>query len=171
MAEQFRAARFADADPDVRGAAKAWLNNPTRRNLLLVGAVGTGKTWTAHAVVRDLVERSGDNWPLIVTAPNLFRALRPGGPEDFYDEVCEVPLLLLDDLGAEKPSEWTGEQLTSIIDTRWANHRPIIATSNLNLPALSEAIGERAYSRLAKAGTTIVGFDGPDRRKEVASDD
>jgi DNA replication protein DnaC len=170
----FRDARMQDIEPLTRGKLAAWIDNPQRRNLLLVGPVGVGKTHAAHAIARVLAERGMTSWPRVVSLPLLMRRLRPDGPVEFYDEIAEVPILVLDDLGSEKMSEWTAEQLALIIDQRWAKQLPILATTNLTVGdegTLLPALGERAYSRLARTAQKIIQFQGEDRRKEVAEDD
>ncbi len=155
-----------------------WCKQPEGRNLLFVGPVGTGKTHAAVAAagVRFFVHGSWVKfWPVV----ELLDALRPGGASE-DDDVMEVAmrcaLLVLDDLGAEKPTEWTAERLYAIVNRRWMDERPIIATSNL--PAtqktapkgyegetLDEAVGPRMFSRLVGSGAVIVRLSGPDRRR------
>lgn len=57
-------------------------------------------------------------------------------------------LLILDDLGAEKPTEWVRERIFSIIDYRYGNMLPTWGTSNLTPDKLADQIGERAFWRL-----------------------
>ena len=61
-----------------------------------------------------------------------------------------VDLLHIDDLGAEKRSDWVLEQLYAIVDERYASNRSIVVTTNLDHERLKEQIGERTVSRLAR---------------------
>src|SRR5690606_36955822 len=60
--------------------------------------------------------------------------------------ICD--LLIIDDLGAEKTSEWVQEKLFTIIDTRYKRQKPIMATSNIRPADLIDKIGKRAYDRI-----------------------
>jgi DNA replication protein DnaC len=71
---------------------------------------------------------------------------------------------VLDDLGAEKPSEWTCEKLLELVDERYVQARPTIVTSNLPPNKLSTHVGERVASRLAEM-CTVVPVVGQDRRR------
>jgi DNA replication protein DnaC len=80
-----------------------------------------------------------------------------------YDLCEQVDLLVLDDLGGGKTTDWTADTLYRLVDTRWAYQRPIIATTNLTAPDLREAVGARVASRLA-AGVQVA-LKGDDRRR------
>ena len=96
-------------------------------------------------------------------APKLFDELRSEARDTFY-RIQETPILMLDDLGAERPTEWVLERLNILVDTRWREQRPILVTTNLEPGELWEQLGERAYSRLAD-GALAVAFGGGDRRR------
>jgi DNA replication protein DnaC len=66
-----------------------------------------------------------------------------------FRRLCSVDLLHLDDLGAERPTEWVLEQLYAIVNERWQDRRSIIVTSNLiDLNNVREQVGTRTVSRL-----------------------
>ena len=67
-----------------------------------------------------------------------------------FRRLCSVDLLHLDDLGAEKRTEWVLEQLYAIVNERYETQRSIVVTTNLQEPELREQIGERTVSRLAE---------------------
>ena len=76
-------------------------------------------------------------------------------------------LLIIDDLGAERGNEWTGERLYLIVNRRWLDGLPTIVTTNLTLGATGELlaqIGERTYSRLAH-GAVAIKMTGKDLRR------
>ena len=68
----------------------------------------------------------------------------------FFRRLTSVDLLHIDDLGAEKRSDWVLEQLYAIVDERYASNRSIVVTTNLDHEQLKEQIGERTVSRLAQ---------------------
>lgn len=171
--EAIRPSRFAGAHIDdvadhVRDDLVAWCEQRATTNVLLLGPVGVGKTFAALAAARDR-HAEGDTvafWPVV----ELLDALRPSAnvarsPAD-HDDVAgayTVGVLVLDDLGAERPTEWTAERLYALINRRWLEERPTIVTSNLAPDVLREAIGERMYSRIAD-GAVGLHLVGPDRR-------
>jgi DNA replication protein DnaC len=82
---------------------------------------------------------------------------------EFFRRLTSVDLLHIDDLGAEKRSDWVLEQLYAIVDERYATNRSILVTTNLEVGALEEQIGERTVSRLAEMCETLPLY-GDDRR-------
>lgn len=161
-------------------AFQQWIAQEPLTNVLVLGPVGTGKTHAALAFARwQYVHHamSVEFAPVVRLLDNL----RPGAPErqtpggiegwgnhiqpwaDFY---CNVELLVLDDLGGEKPSEWTAERLYLIVNDRWLNQRPTIATTNLSPGDLREAIGERTYDRL-RDGAVALQLGGESRRSPL----
>ena len=64
-------------------------------------------------------------------------------------EVCYgADVLLLDDLGLEKPSDWVREQITSLVDERWRNNRLLVVGTNESHTTIEERLGPRISSRL-----------------------
>lgn len=150
----------ASQDPDAR--IRGWLDD-TSPTLLLVGAVGTGKTHAAYALANSAFDRG--QLVVAVPVPDLLAALRPSGDDGTLGaraRVCD--LLVLDDLAAEKPSEWTAEQLSALIDARVREERRQVVTTNATYGELETRLGPRTMSRLT-GGATVVRFTGPDRRR------
>lgn len=151
-----------DSDQDPQGQVACWLDGPSP-TLLLVGAVGTGKTHAAYALANEAFDRG----QLVVAAPvpDLLAALRPsgdGGTLGTRARSCD--LLVLDDMAAEKPSDWTAEQLSVLIDARVREERRQVVTTNATYGELDSRLGPRTMSRLT-GGATVVRFTGPDRRR------
>jgi DNA replication protein DnaC len=69
---------------------------------------------------------------------------------DFFDRLTSVDLLHIDDLGAEKRSDWVLEQLYAIVDERYQSQRSMIVTSNQDYAQLKSEIGDRVVSRLTE---------------------
>lgn len=142
--------------------------------LLLTGGVGTGKTHQAYGALRRIAEAGPRRYELIATtAPDMYGLLRPGGSQQTTEHelkrLATVPLLLLDDLGTEKASEWTEEITYRLINERYNACLPLIATTNLPIRApggndLASRLGERITSRLS-GETTVVPLTGPDLRR------
>ncbi|ADP78339.1 ATP-binding protein [Pseudofrankia inefficax] len=157
----YAAASLGDLGPNERAAIWRWLESDSL-TLVITGPVGTGKTHAAFAAA---------NWaagqgtiPAAWTVPDLMVDLAPEGDPSAAHVTRTAPLLLLDDLGVEKTSEWRVEQITALIDNRLGNGLRQIVTANADYDALARRYGERAMSRLtARAG--LVRLTGADRRR------
>ncbi|GHH58162.1 ATP-binding protein [Streptomyces candidus] len=145
--------------------------------LLLTGPFGTGKTHQAYGALRHIADTGPEHYEVIaLTAPDMYALLRPQGsdrgPEYEVRRLMRVPLLLIDDLGTEKISEFTEEATYRLLNERYNECRPTIITSNLptqdrNGPDLVDKLGERITSRLSQM-TTVVEISGRDRRRGAA---
>jgi DNA replication protein DnaC len=126
------------------------------RGIWLMGDVGTGKTTLAMLVSRFALEAGYT--VAIYSLPRLLSRIRrtydaEAGEQsylDFFERLTSVDLLHLDDLGAEKSSDWVLEQLYAIVNERYETKRSVVVTTNLQEPELREQIGERTVSRLAE---------------------
>lgn len=128
----------------------------TGAGLWLMGDVGTGKTTLAMLVSRTALEAGSA--VAIYSLPRLLARIRrtydADASEDsyleFFDRLASVDLLHIDDLGAEKRSDWVLEQLYAIVDRRYEERRPLVVTTNLDQAKLEEQIGVRTVSRLVE---------------------
>ena len=96
-----------------------------------------------------------------------FEDVGEGSYVSFLDRLAEVDLLHIDDVGAEKSSEWVLEQLYSIVNARYEEERSMVLTTNLERDDLAGQITERTVSRLEEMCTVLPLF-GADARKQVA---
>ncbi|MGW6900015.1 ATP-binding protein [Streptomyces sp. NPDC054919] len=139
----------------------------TGPSLLMAGVVGAGKTHEAYGAVRRLVQTGvGVRWRA-TTAADLYANLRPRPGVDSERELAAVsrcPLLIIDDLGAAKASEWVEEVTYRLINRRYNHMLPTLVTTNLAIKDLRAYLGDRVTSRLAQM-TTRVEFEPVDRRR------
>ncbi len=124
------------------------------KGLWLAGDIGTGKTSLAM-LVSLAAERAGRSvaiYPVtrfLAEIKNTYDSPSEGSYMKLFRRVCAVDLLQLDDVGAEKPTEWVQEQLFAIVNERWQDQRSVVITTNLpDIGALREQIGWRTVSRL-----------------------
>jgi DNA replication protein DnaC len=144
--------------------------------LAMTGSVGTGKTHVAVGLVRlacglgiearfyslpDLLARVKATYGPRGEAGH--RRSRGESEADVLDELAAVPLLVLDDLGVEQPSDWVRDRLYTLVNRRYTTQRPTLTTSNENLPLLARRLGQRVVSRLAGASLEVI-FEGEDYR-------
>jgi DNA replication protein DnaC len=106
------------------------------RGLWFDGPVGTGKTSLAILVAKA-AKNAGRSYA-VFPVPRLLAEIKRTFDRDasdsymsFFRRLCTVDLLVLDDLGAEKQTEWVLEQLYSIVNERWQDRRSIVVTTNL----------------------------------------
>lgn len=164
--------------PEVIAWANRCVVDPRTAGILfLTGPFGTGKTHQAYGALRRIAEAGPDHYSVIaLTAPDMYALLRPGGSEQGAEyelkRITKIPLLLVDDIGTEKISEFTEEATYRLLNERYNHCRPLIITSNLPVsnpkgPDLIDQLGQRITSRLAQI-TTVVAMDGNDRRMGAA---
>lgn len=135
-------------------------------SLLIVGATGTGKTHAAFAALRVLLSCGiRCNAEAIATA-DLYAALRPRpgiDSEEEFNRFARADVLMLDDLGAAKSSEWTEEINYRLINHRYERRRPTLMTTNVPPKNLVAVLGDRVASRLVEMAERVV-LKGADRR-------
>ncbi|MFE5908717.1 ATP-binding protein [Streptomyces wedmorensis] len=142
------------------------------RSLLIVGTTGTGKTYQAYGAVRSLLIAGVRLRWKAITAADLYAELRPRPGHDGERELMDLarcPLLIIDDLGAAKNSEWTEEITMRLINRRYNAMLPTLITTNLGMTDLRAHIGDRVASRLTEMTDRVI-LDGPDRRRALAAE-
>jgi DNA replication protein DnaC len=164
--------RFVDAfadHPDVIGWVDRYIDAPKQaQSLLIVGPTGTGKTWQAYGALRSVVcTPDPPQFWAATTFADFTAALRPSAkdPENAMTNFKQVGILLLDDLGAAKSSEWVEETTYRLLNHRYEAMLPSIFTTNLPLVELREGLGDRLASRLVEICQRVV-LTGADRRRQ-----
>ncbi len=129
--------------------------------VVLLGGSGTGKSVTAAELLERTARKTG-KVPVWINCAELMLEIRATFDQRSKETEAEIvkrhyklPLLCLDDLAAEKVSDFSVSTLYIIINHRGEYNLPTIITSNLTLPQISEQLGERIADRLARYGSVI----------------
>ena len=137
---------------------------------LFWGGVGTGKSYLAGCIANALMEKEipvrMTNFALILN--DLAASFE--GRNEYISRLCRYPLLILDDFGMERGTEYGLEQVFNVIDSRYRSGKPLIVTTNLTLDDLhnpEDTAHSRIYDRLLSM-CVPVRFTGDNFRQETA---
>lgn len=162
--KRFRGVSFerkpiCDLEPSILRHVRSFVREIDERieggdGLWVAGDLGTGKTSLAMLVSKAALDAGHS--VAIYSVPRLLAEIKETYDRDSDDsymqlfrKLCAVDLLHLDDLGAERPTEWVLEQLYSIVNERWQDGRSIVVTSNLiDVEEVRKQVGPRTVSRL-----------------------
>ena len=144
--------------------ARAFVENPEGW-VLILGNRGTGKTHLLAAVANALIARGQS--ALYVVVPDFLDYLRGGYDSEKVSESAsrrmedarDCPVLLLDDLGVEKRSSWTDEQMYRLLNHRYNEGLPTVIASNVTPDELEERIASRMRDSSLAQLVTLVGAD------------
>lgn len=150
---------YADGFADFRSSGKG---------LILFGDVGTGKTFAAACVANALIDQGV---PVLMT--NFTRIINRiqesfEGRQNYIDSLNGFDLLIIDDLAAERDTDFVNEMVYTIIDTRYRAGLPMIITTNVSLAQMMQETNtarKRIYSRVLERCHPVE-VKGADRRKQ-----
>ena len=139
---------------------------------LLWGSVGTGKSYLAGCIANALMEQE-----ISVKMTNFAAVLNDlaatfEGRNEYISKLCRYPLLILDDFGMERGTEYGLEQVYNVIDSRYRSEKPLIVTTNLSLDELNnppDTAHKRIYDRVTEMCTPVC-CSGVNFRREKAQE-
>lgn len=139
--------------------------------LLLWGEVGTGKTYFAACIANALVENC-----VSVKMTNFSTILNDlfyeNDKNQYINRLNNHNLLIIDDLGIERDTEYALEQVYNIIDARYKSNKPLIITTNLSITEIKNPVDtahKRIYDRVLEMCVPIK-FDGENFRQQKATE-
>ncbi|WP_273536819.1 ATP-binding protein [Pseudomonas sp.] len=145
------------------------------RCLLLLGNVGTGKTHLATAIANHII-RTTSGTAVYRTVGGILQHIKGSFSRDSdYSEAeafaayTKPSLLIIDEVGATKPTEFELATLFAIINGRYEEKLPTVVISNLSAAELPDALGERCVDRLREGGGIGVGFNWESERSKVTA--
>jgi DNA replication protein DnaC len=141
--------------------------------LIFHGNVGTGKTYLAACIANKIIE----DYQIRVkmrNIPQIINDIEKGGfdidKNDYYRKLSSVSLLILDDFGIERNTEYVNEMVYQIINTRYESKKPTIISTNIPLGVIMNGSNdidkERIYSRLREMCIPVK-IAGKDIRREI----
>ena len=139
----------------------------------MFGDVGTGKSFFAGCIANALLDQ---DVPVLMTSfPTILNQLTGVYPEervDFINSLNDYDLLIIDELGVERSTEFAMEQMFEVIDRRYRSGKPMIITTNLTLEQLRnppDLAHARIYERILERRAPIL-FSGENFRKQKSEE-
>lgn len=136
----------------MRRYAERWDNMRAQSmGLLLYGPVGVGKSFFAACIANELIERG---IPARMTSfPKIVNTMQGmyGGRQEYLDRLVSYPLLVIDDLGVERDSDYMLEMVYSVVNARYLTGLPLIVTTNIPIEEIKEPADlkyQRIYDRI-----------------------
>ena len=131
------------------------------KGLLIIGKIGTGKTHLAVGIIKELILQRGisslfyDYRELLKEIQNSYNTTVQTTELDVLRPVFETDVLVLDELGAVKPTEWVWDTVSLILNTRYNDNRTTIITTNFEDQPAAAAAGSLSPARAATRGETL----------------
>lgn len=169
--EKLRKVRFDDSDDceNIRKCRKFvehWDEiRAQNTGILMTGPVGTGKTYAAACIANALIDRG---IPVLMTNFPAILSTSKYEMNEVIRQSQEYDLIIVDDLGVERDTEYSAETVYQYIDARYRSGKPLIVTTNLSLKDLKDQSGiryKRIYDRILEMCIPMA-FSGESRRVE-----
>lgn len=158
LGKRFMTRTFDNFDTSVNGKAyevcKRYVDQKVydteKCGLIICGGYGTGKTHLAASIANSMIDKGV---PVLFDTygghlEKLKAEFNSNSTPKYLNLMRSVDMLILDDVGKEKQTEWSQSMMFDILNHRYENMKPTIITSNFNSHELERYFGEACYSRL-----------------------
>jgi len=128
----------------------------SKKGLLFMGTTGCGKTHLAIGILKATIEKGYTGYycnviDFFTRLRDTFRGDTEYDEMDMLDKISKVDMLVLDDLGAEKSTDWVRDRIYAIVNARYEQNLPVLVTTNkMDLAELEDHVGKRIVSRLCE---------------------
>ena len=150
--ENFISSRAQDAYDACREYANTGAAIANGEGILLYGKQGVGKTHLAAAIANALVDKG--TFVLFDTYSNHLNKLKAEfnakGERKYLNKMMRIPMLVIDDIGKEKQTEWTQSVFFDVINYRYEHKLPVVITTNMGPKQLESYLDAAVYSRLCE---------------------
>ena len=160
-------------DPIAFSACNAYANRENlfsekKNSLLILGNVGSGKTHLSASIANDFASKGIPTLfgTFIEHLDHIRSEFESAGANEYLTDMKTMMVLVIDDLGKEKKTEWTQQILFSVVNYRYEHLLPIIITTNFTLDELANYVGHPIFSRLYEMSNAVE-TQGGDRRMEA----
>ena len=138
------------------------------KGILFYGNVGSGKSFLAACIANRLLDEG--KRVIFTTLPRIVNRLQASfeGRNELLDELNRIPLLIIDDLRAERKTEFMSETLFNVIDGRYNSGLPLVVTTNMTAAELKQSGGDLSLDRVTSRLLEMchpVEVTGQDRRR------
>ena len=176
LGERFSSRTFGNFDPRKDSVAfiacRDYANNNNlfhqkRNSMIIFGGVGSGKTHLAAAIANALIDRGIPC--LFGTFSEHLEHIREEydhtGQKKYLSMMKNTPMLVLDDIGKERKSDWTQQILFDVVNYRYEHMLPVVITTNFDFDRLGNYVGSAIFSRLYEMSGGVQTSGGDHRRK------
>lgn len=158
---RYKEAKIENCDIELQNAIDLAIKE--NKGLFIYGNSGVGKTYFCHALANAKNDIHVSNF---IDLLSEFRDwIKKGFYSEKIDELCKENYLVIDDMGAEKITEFVFEFVYTIINKRYENMKRTVITTNLSLDDFQERYGDRILSRIAEM-CVMIELKGKNKRIE-----
>jgi len=139
------------------------------------GNVGAGKTYTAAILANELMKQHFVEVLFLKMPEAVARIKKSFGSDkkdsdkNLFEKMRDAEMLILDDLGIEKVSDWLADEIYQVVEHRYSNNLPMIITSNQSLDDLAKIYREQVSSRITEK-TKSIKFTQKDKRQKLGEE-
>ncbi len=161
---KYENAKIEDLSPKLVAVVKDSFKQ--KKGVFLMGSTGSGKTHALYAIKRRLKTVGGntssvENWVELLF--ELKERFNTGGIKTVFDALSDKEVIFIDDIGAERQTEWSQEMLYLLVNRAYTSQRVMMIATNLDASEFQDKYGDRIFSRINEM-CLVVNMGKEDRR-------